>query len=136
MVVLRRWILVLTLLLAGGARLAAESAADRDFRVAREALRDTFYERAEAGFADFCKKFPTSPRLPEAILLQAAARIELSNYAGALELLSAGQKNAGTNADQYLFWLAEANSRKGDYRAASDGYAKLIKEFPASPRLL
>src|ERR1035438_7520117 len=132
--ILCRWILVLTLLPAAGVRLGAASAADRAFDAATNAFHDTFYERAEAEFADFRQKFPASPRLAEAVLLQAEARLELTNYAGAIELLSGHQGVAGTNADQYLFWLAEAYSRKGDYRAASDGFARLVKEFPASSR--
>ena len=132
----RLTLLVLTLLLAAGPRLAAETAADRAFREAGKAFLDTVYDRADAGFADFCRKFPTSPRLAEAILLQAEARLELSNYAGAITLLSDHQKDAGTNADQYAFWLAEAQLRKGDYRVASDGFAKLPQQFPASSRLL
>ena len=132
--ILCRWILVLTLLPAAGVRLWAASAADRAFDAATNAFHDTFYDRAEAEFADFRQKFPASPRLAEAILLQAEARLELTNYAGAIELLSGHQSAAGTNADQYLFWLAEAYARKGDYQAASDGFARLVKEFPASSR--
>src|SRR5512137_1276766 len=105
MAVLCRWIVVLLLLLAAETRLLAASAADRAFEAAVKAFHDTFYDRAEAQLAEFRQKHPTSPRLSEAILLQAQARLELSNYAGALELLSAHQGNAGTNADQYLFWL-------------------------------
>jgi TolA-binding protein len=134
--ILCRWILVLTLLPAAGARLRAASAADRAFDAAAKAFHDTVYDRAEPGFADFCRTFPTSPRLAEAILLQAEARLELTNYAGAIELLSAHQAAAGTNAAEYLFWLSEAQARKGDYRAASDGFARVVKEFPASPRCL
>lgn len=131
-----RWIVVLTVLLATGPRLCAASAANRAFETATKAFHDTFYERAEAQFAEFRQKYPASPRLPEAILLQAQARLELSNYAGAIELLSAHQPAAGTNADQYQFWLAEAHSRKGDWRAATEAFAKLGKEFPASSRRL
>ena len=134
--VLCRWILVLTALLATGPRLAADTAADRAFDAAYKAFLDTVFDRAEVGFGDFCQKYPDSPRLAEAVLLQAEARIELSNYAGAIVLLSARQKDAGTNADQFAFWLVEAQLRKGDYRAASDGFAKMAKEFPASTRLL
>jgi TolA-binding protein len=134
--ILCRWILVLTLLPAAGARLWAASAADRAFDAAAKAFHDNFYDRAEPGFAEFSQKFPTSPRLAEAILLQAEARLELTNYGGAIELLSAHLGAAGTNADQYVFWLAEAYARKGDYRAASDGFARVIKEFPASSRCL
>ena len=136
MVVLCRWILVLTVLLAAGPRLAAAPAADRAFDAAYKALQDTVYDRAEAGFADFCRQFPDSPRLAEAILLQAEARLKLSNYAGAIALLSAHQKDAGTNADQYVYWLAEAQMGNADYRVASDGFAKLVKDFPASSLLL
>jgi tetratricopeptide (TPR) repeat protein len=136
MAVLCRWTLLLTLLLADGPRLWAASAADRAFDAAVKAFQDTFYARAEAQLADYCQKFPASPRLPEAILVQAQARLELTNYAGAIELLTANQGNAATNADQYLFWLAEANYRKGDYRAAGNAFAKLVSDFPASPRCL
>jgi TolA-binding protein len=136
MAVLCRWTLLLTLLLAGGPRLWAASAADRAFDAAVKAFQDKFYARAEAQLADYCQKFPASPRLAEVILVQAQARLELTNYAGAIELLTANQGKAGTNADQYLFWLAEASYRKGDYRTASDDFAKLVRDFPASPRCL
>jgi TolA-binding protein len=136
MALLCRWILVLTLLLVAGPRLSAASDADRAFEAAAKAFDDTSYDWAEAHFADFCRRFPASPRLAEAVLLQAEARIELTNYAGAIALLSTNQNLAGTNADQYLFWLAEAYSRQGDYRAASDKFAQLVKDFPASSRRL
>jgi TolA-binding protein len=131
-----RWILILTALLATGLRLTAAPGADRAFDAAHKAYLDGFYDRAEAGFGDFCQKFADSPRLGEAILLQAVSRLELSNYAGAITLLSAHQKDAGTNADQYTFWLAEAQLRKGDYPAASDGFAKVVKDYPTSSRAL
>ena len=136
MAVLCRWILVLTLLLAGGLRVWAASPADRAFNAAVELFKGTFYAQAEAQLGDFCQKNPASPRLAEAVLLQAQARLELTNYAGAIELLTANQAKAGTNADQYLFWLGEAYSRKGDWRAASDTFAKLVKEQPTSSRCL
>ncbi len=79
MVVLCRWILVLT---AAARRRAAavrrRAAADRAFEAAVKAFRDTVYDRAEAGFAAFCQKYPASPRLAEAILLQAEARVALT----------------------------------------------------------
>src|ERR1039457_268090 len=101
MAVLCRWILVLTMLLAAGPRLAAASAADRAFDAAAKAFQDTFYDRAEAGFSNYCRTFPTAPRLAEAILLQAEARMELTNYAGAIELLSARHGPAARHAAEY-----------------------------------
>ncbi len=137
MVVLSRWILVLATLLAAGPRLlAASSAETRAFNAATNTFRLGFSDRAEAAFASFAQTYTNSARLGEAILYQAEARIQQTNYAGAIELLSARQGSAGTNADQYLFWLAEAHFRKGDHPAAQAAFARLVKEFPASPRRL
>jgi hypothetical protein len=131
-----RWFLTLVLLLAAGPRLWAASAEDRAFHAAVDALDGTFYQRAEGLFAAFCRQYPASPRLPEAILLQAEARIKLTNYAGAIALLSANQSKAGTNADQYVFWLGEACLGQGDWRKAGDAFASLIKDYPSSTRCL
>jgi TolA-binding protein len=137
MVVLCRWILVLTTLLTAGPRLLAASSAEmRAFSAATNTFRLGFYDRAEAAFGNFAQTYTNSPRLAEVILYQAEARIQQTNYAGAIELLVARQSSAGTNADQYLFWLAEAQFRKGDHPAAQAAFARLVKEFPASPRRL
>jgi TolA-binding protein len=133
--ILCRWMLGLSLLLAAGPQLsAASSAENRAFDAAATAFQLGFYDRAEAAFGSFTQVFTNSTRRAEAILYQAEARLQQTNYAGAIELLSAHQGIAGTNADQYLFWLAEANFRKGDYPAAANAFAKVAREFPASAR--
>jgi TolA-binding protein len=135
--VLRRCLLVLATLLATGPRLWAASAAEaRTFSAATNLFSLGFYGPAEAAFGNFALTYSNSTHLAEAVLYQAEARIELTNYAGATSLLSAHQARAGTNADQYAFWLAEARFRAGDYPAARDGFARLVVEFPASSRRL
>jgi TolA-binding protein len=132
-----RWILASTLLLGAASQLpAASSEEQRDFAAATKSFNDGFYARAETGFASFVQTYTNSTLLPEVILFQARARLEQTNYAGAIELLSSRLSAAGTNADQYAFSLAEAYARKGDNRAAADAFAKLTKDFPASPRRL
>src|SRR5882724_540890 len=97
-----RLILVLALLLFAQPRLgAAPSAENRAFEAAASAFGGAFYDRAEAEFADFTLKFPQSTRLPEAILFQAKARLEQTNYTGAIQLLSTNLTAAGIQADQY-----------------------------------
>jgi len=128
---------VLTTLLAAGPRLWAASPEEtRAFNAATNTFRLGFYDQAESAFASFVETHTNSPHLAEAILYQAEARIQRTNYAGAIELLSAHLGAADTNADQYVFWLSEAQFRKGDYAAARDAFAKLVKEFPASARRL
>jgi len=115
---------------------AATPPENRVFDAAVQKLTDGFYQQAESDFADFSKKFPNSPLFPEAVLLQAEARIKLTNYVGALELLTSHQGKSGKRADEYLFWQAEALSQKGDLSAAADAFGKLAHDFPDSPRRL
>ena len=115
---------------------AADSPETRAFGSASEAFRVALYPRAEAEFADFLLKHPNSPRAMEAVLFLAQARLQQSNYAGAITLLSAKQAQAGTLADQYLFWQAEALLRKGDFREAATNFQSLADQFPTSERRL
>src|SRR5262245_55816446 len=64
---------------------AAGSAEDRTFKAATLLFDQTMWEMADQGLADFVQKYPTSAHLPEAYLLQAAARVHMTNYASAIE---------------------------------------------------
>src|SRR5207244_2595178 len=124
--------------LAAVARAAAASASGEQhaFEAAARELKQGFYEQAEKDFKAFAEKYPNSSRLSEAILGQAQALLKQTNYSAAVQLLNARQSNAGTNADQYVFWKANAHYSNGDYEAAAEDYAKLAKEFPTPPRRL
>jgi TolA-binding protein len=130
MAVLRRWILSVSLLLAAGSLVAAEVPGETGaFNVAFNQLHDSFWQQAEAGFAEFSRKFTNSARLPEAFLYQALARYQMTNYNGAIDLLLAHQGQAGRWADQYLLWLGQANLKKGDYAAAGGAFSNLVSQF-------
>jgi TolA-binding protein len=116
--------------------IAATPPEKRAFDAAYQKLTAGFYQQAEADFADFSQKFPSSTLFSEAVLFQAEARIKLTNYAGALQLLSAHQAQSGARADEYLFWQAEALSQKGDLPAAAEAFGKVARDFPDSPRRL
>ena len=134
---LRRWFLICCLLLNGGLPLwAASSSETRTFNAAVKQLQDGLYEQAEAGFAGFAQKFSASPRVPEAVLLQAEARIRLGRYAPALELLATRAAQAGNLADEYLFWEAEARFGKGDFEGADAAFGKFLQQYGASPRCI
>ena len=123
--------------MAGPVRVPGADSADiAAFKTAKNLLDDKFYEKAEAAFAQFAATFTNSPWMPDAILGQANARLEQTNYAGAIELLSARIGGAGTRADKYLLWLGEAYYRQGTNRLAAETFAKLSKDFPASTNRL
>jgi tetratricopeptide (TPR) repeat protein len=115
---------------------AADPPETRAFNSASEAFRAALYPRAEVEFADFLLKHPNSPRAAEAVLFQAQARLQQSNYVGAITLLAAKQAQAGTLADQYLFWQAESLLRKGDSREAAATFRSFADQFPTSDRRL
>jgi TolA-binding protein len=132
-----RYFLVLTLLAGAGPRLFAASPAEtRAFEDAARAMSTTDWVRAENLFATFAQEYTNSPQLSEAILYQAEARYQQTNYAGAVQLLNNSLTNAGAWTDQYLFWLGKSQDRQSNYTGAIDAYDKLIKQFPASSRLL
>ena len=100
--------------MAGPGRVPGADCADTAaFKTAKNLLDDKFYEKAEAAFAQFAVTFTNSLWLPDAILGQADARLEQTNYAGAkhkkyagaLQLLSPRIGSAGTRVDKYLLWL-------------------------------
>jgi TolA-binding protein len=131
-----RWLVVLLSLLSGGTRLFAASAEDRAYSSALAAFQDAGWDRAEREFTEFTQKFPSSPRLPEIIRLQAEARFRLGNFSGTVDLLLAHRAQAGQFADQYAFWLAEGYYGLGNYAAAAEAYSKAVQDFPTSHFLL
>src|SRR5712672_2209724 len=131
MAVFRQCFLAVTLLLIAAQRLSGATAETRDFNAAANAFGDGFYDWAEGKFGEFARKYPNSARLPEAILYRAEAQVRLTNYAGAIELLTDRQNQAGQWADEYLFWLGQAHFYQADFQAAADAFARLVKEFPA-----
>ncbi len=136
MAFVRLCILLLLMAISCGAAVVANTPENRAFNAAAEAFRAGFFDRSEREFGEFAAAFPESTRLAEALLFRAQSRIQLTNYAGAIELLAAGRKTAGPLADQYAFWTAEATLKQGDAARAADLFAATASEFPASPRAM
>src|SRR5437867_12145867 len=104
--------IAMALSVAGGT-VEAATPEERAFNAAAAAFKDGFYERADTEFGKFALEFTNSAKLNEAFLYQAQARLKQTNYAGALELLSARGTNAGEWADQFQFWRAETLLAQG-----------------------
>jgi TolA-binding protein len=117
---------------------AADAGADEAaaFTAAARSFQDQNWITAEQWLGDFLKNFPLSTRRAEATLLFAQSRFKQRNYAGCIEALSVDLGRAGGRAEEYLFWLAEAQFYKGDFRAAAAAYAKLLQTVPNSKRAL
>jgi len=134
---LLRIILVLLMFTAG--LLAQEEVSkeeDRAFEAALKSFDGEFWSRAEQEWRDFTIRYPLSPRIPEAVLYEAQALVELKKYAGAVQLLQQNLAQAGPVTDEYLFWTAESHFRDGQFSAAAQGFERVIREFPGSRRAL
>jgi TolA-binding protein len=106
------------------------------FNAAARAFQDAIFERAQAEFAEFVRKFPQSAKGPEAVLLQAQAALNLGNSRTAAALLATNLPNAGVFTEQYHYWLGEVHLQSSNYVAAADSFGRLLKDFPESPRVL
>lgn len=131
---MRNWLCALLLLLTATAPAGAATRAENNaFKAAAQAFSDGFWERAEREFGDFAAGYPKSERRTEAILLRAQARCKLRDFAGAVQLLTTEQTNAATLADQFLFWLGQAQFQQTNYLAAVEAFGRIVADFPGSP---
>ncbi|HUA67961.1 MAG TPA: tetratricopeptide repeat protein [Candidatus Saccharimonadales bacterium] len=129
----RRWlVLVFALVLSGGQILVASTREERAFAAAASAFQDGMWSRAEVEFAEFAEKYPKSERVAEAMLLQAEADFKQQKYLEAIDLLTASESRAGKFADQYVYWLGEAQFQNENYAAAAAVFARLVQDFPDS----
>jgi TolA-binding protein len=133
MVFLCRWLLIFSALIAGGTPVFAASAReDRAYAAAANAFQDEMWSRAETEFTQFVAKYPKSTNAPEAVLLQAQAEFQQGKFAETIALLSTRKAEAGKIADQYFYWIGEAQFKNGDFSAAAETFILLAQNFPES----
>jgi TolA-binding protein len=103
------------------------------FRYAFNLFHDFLYPLAESSFGDFLAKYPNSAHRADAILYLARARLEQSNFNGAIDLLQKSFAQAGGLRPDYIFWMATARYAAGDLTRATEDFATVAKENPPSP---
>lgn len=128
----RQWLLILFALVASGVPVLASSRQQRDFAAAAAAFQDGMWSRAEVAFARFIEKYPKSERATEAALMQAQAEFNQGKWLQAIDLLQAREPLAGPFADQYAYWIGEAQFTNADYAAAANTFAQLAGTFTNS----
>lgn len=128
---------ILVLALAGApGRAALFGNEQKAFEAASDSFRVNLWERAEAEFAQFIEKYPKSERLSEAIWLQAQAQFYQKKYPSVVALLTAREADGKQMADEFLYWIGEAQFQNGDFPAAATAFGKLARDYPASKRRL
>jgi TolA-binding protein len=115
---------------------AQSTAETRAFDAAIRSFQLGTYDRAQNELASFVEQFPTSTKVSEALLLQAQCAIRLKQLQAAQDILTTNSTRAGDLADQYRYWLGETHIRATNFQAAAETFARLIVDFPNSPRLL
>jgi TolA-binding protein len=128
-----RWLWVwFALILSGGQLIAAGTKEQRAYAAAVTAFQDEMWGRAETEFAQFIEKFPKSTNAPEAVLLQAQAEFKQGKLTQAIALLDARKTKAGYLADQYVYWIGEAQFQNVELAAAAETFLSLARDFPES----
>jgi len=133
-----RWQLILfALVLSCGQLFAANATKEqRAYAAAVSAFQDGMWNRAETEFAQFAQKYPKSTNAPEAVLMQAQAQFKQGKLTSAIALLAARKTQAGILADQYVYWIGEAQFQNGEYAAAAETFLSMTRDFPDSSLLL
>jgi TolA-binding protein len=133
----RRWLFLILcggiLLTPGLMRAAGKSAEEQDMTRAVVLFKEHQYSLAETNFGNFLTTYTNSTHRADATLYLARARLEQSNYDGAIQLLTNGVAQSGHLAAEYVFWIASARLDKGDFNQAAAGFANLIKNYPDTP---
>jgi TolA-binding protein len=135
----RRWLLVLfALVLSGGPLSAASTREQRAYAVAVADFQHEMWGRAETEFGQFASKYKESTNAPMALLLEAQAQFKQGKFTDAIALLAAAvhQAKTGTLADQYVYWIGEAQFQNGDFADAAETWIGLAQKFPESPSRL
>ena len=128
-----RWVLIALVMVIAGDRVAlASTREDRAFAAAASAFQDGMWSRAEVELAQFAAKYPQSAHLAEAVMLQAESDLKQQKYAPAINLLTSHESQAGNLADQYVYWIGEAQFQNQDYAAACNTFSRLVHDFPKS----
>src|SRR5450432_1451353 len=130
-----RWFLILlALALSGEWGFAANTTKEqRAYTAAARAFQDAMWSRAETEFAQFAQKYPKSTNTPPAVLLQAQAQFKQGKLKPAIDLLNARMAQAGNLADQYVYWIGEAQFQNKDFSAAAETFISLAQNFLESP---
>jgi TolA-binding protein/predicted negative regulator of RcsB-dependent stress response len=129
-------LMALGLLLALAAPAPARGAEgeDKEYGVGTNEFADRQWLAAEATFRNFVAAFPASPHRADAILYLSRSRIELSNYAGALELLEREMPKGKLEPD-FVYWMAWAFYGSGQYNHALERCDYLLGNLTADAPL-
>ncbi len=129
-----RWLLIVCLLVLGSGRIMAASAREeRAFASATRWLQDGIWDRAETEYAQFIQKYPKSEKIADAVLAMAQAQCKQGKFTAAIATLSGPHEHLGALADDYAYWLGEAQFGQGDYDHAAATFTNLVAQFTDSP---
>lgn len=107
---------------------------NRAYEVVLKLFEDGIYELAAREAEEFMRRYPGSEKESEVALVRAQAQIALKRFDQAILVLTQRLPEAGSLADEYTFWLAEARLQQGELSAAADAFAALARDHPESRR--
>jgi len=132
MAFIRRWLLIGGVLVLGAGQLWAGPREQRAYAAAVAPFQDGLWSYAATNLTQFIRKYPNSTNVPAAVLWLARAEFNQGEFTDAMTTLHDHQAMAGNLADQYVYWIGEAQSGHGDFAAAAATLTSLPRDFPAS----
>src|SRR5208282_842362 len=134
---MRRWYIIVAVVLSCGAVFRAVAATPdetRMYRVAEAAFKDGLNDLAERQFIEYLKQFPDSDRADSVVVDLAQAQLNQGKWQAAAKTLEDALVKWPTERrpDSFRFWLAEALLRGVQYDEAEQRYAEVIEKYPHS----
>ena len=134
---MRRWYIILAVVLSCGAVFRVAAAAPdetRMYRVAEAAFKDGLNDLAERQFVEYLAQFPDSDRADGVVLDLVQAQLNQGRWEAAVKTLQDALAKWPTEKrpDGFRFWLAEALSRGERYIEAEQRYSEVIEKYPHS----
>ena len=127
--------LVLLLALLAPAPSRGADGEEKAYSIGTNEFAWELYQPAEVVFSNFVATSTNSALRSNAVLYLARSRIELSNYAGALELLKREMPAGEPAPPDFVYWMAEAYYGNGEYSNALERCDYLLTNFAAVPPL-
>jgi TolA-binding protein len=119
----------------GASGVEASAAETNALNSALKLFTDGQYPFAETNFSNFLATYTNSTHRAYAVLYLARSQLEQSNTASAMSLLEKSYPNAGDLTSEYVFWIATARLREGDFTNAATGFAGVTKSVVFPRRL-
>src|SRR5579883_1920163 len=100
---------------------------------AEDAKSKTAWAVVEAKCENFLQRYASSEHVPDVQGIEAQAMFRQQKFDAVISKFSTPSLNTNRVADQFAYWLARSYFEQKNFSAAADNFARLARDYVASP---